>query len=114
MPSGERGLSLLEVLAAVAILGTATLAMTGLVRGQLVASAGLIAREAELADEQRLLAAHSLLQRSELDLRLGGTDIGLYRVTVSRPSRRLYRIAVSRLAAPDHEDLVTVVRRDGP
>lgn len=110
----ERGLSLIEVLVAVAILSAASLSMTGLVRGHLAAGEALRARERELEDESRLLAAYTLLNRGELDLRLGSTDAGRYRVLVTRPTRSLYRIAIARGESREHEDLVTVVYRAAP
>lgn len=106
-------MSLLEVLAAVALIGIAGVAMVGLVRDQLATVADSRSREVELAEEERLMAAYALLARGDLDLRLGGNTVGIFRVIVSRPERNLYRIAIARGAAPDVEDLVTVVRRAG-
>jgi hypothetical protein len=112
---GERGVALLEVLAAMAILGAAGLALVELVGGGTQAVAVARDRERELADEERLLAAWSLLKREELDQRLGERAVGPYVVRVQRPERGLYRIAMERKEAAGVEDLVTVVyRRESP
>lgn len=111
MTRRERGVALLEVLAAVAILGVAGLALVELVAGGMRAAATARQREHELADEERLLAAYTLLARVDLDRRLGRRDVGPYVVEVQRPERTLYRISLGRLEAPAVEDLVTVVYR---
>ena len=111
MPPNERGVVLLEVIAAVAILATVGFAMLALVTAGLRAHAVAQARERELWDEERLLAAYTLLTRTELDQRLGSRDAGRYVVHVQRPEPALYRIAVSRTGASAVEDLVTVVYR---
>lgn len=107
---GSRGAALLEVLAAVAILGIAGLAFLELLGAGTRAEAGARMRERELADAERLVAAWSLLTARELDQRLGRRNVGPYIVGVQRPERGLYRIAIER----GHiEELVTVVyRRD--
>jgi len=107
----ERGVALLEVLAATVILTVAGLALVELVSGATRAVATAGARERELADEERLLAAHALLSRRDLDQRLGVREIGPYVVGVQRPEPSLYRIALGRAASPAVEDLVTVVHR---
>ncbi len=110
---GERGVVLLEVLAAVVILGVAGLALVELVGGGTRAVAVARAREGELADEERLLAAWTLLKREELDQRIGEQTVGPYVVRVQRPERGLYRVALERKEAAGVEDLVTVVWRGG-
>jgi type II secretory pathway pseudopilin PulG len=97
----ERGVALLEVLAAVVILGIAGLALVELTAGGIRATAAARQREQEVADAERLLTAYTLLRRVELDQRLGDRRVGSYIVNVQRPERELYRIAVG--------DLVTVV-----
>jgi hypothetical protein len=106
--------ALLEVLAAVVILGVVGLALVELVGGGTRAVAVARKREQELADEERLLAAWTLLRREELDQRIGERGIGPYVVGVQRPERGLYRIAIERKEAPGMEDLVTVVWRGDP
>ncbi len=113
MRATERGVALLEVVAAVAILSAAGLAMVTLVSDGLRATVEARARERELWDEERLLAAYALLSRNDLDQRLGSREAGRYVVHVQRPEPTLYRIAVSRVEAAAVEDLVTVVYREG-
>lgn len=110
----ERGIALLEVLAAIVILTIAGLSLVSLVAQATTSTAVSRARETELSDEERLLAATTLLTRADLDLRLGARTVGPYDVTVGRPERTLYRIAVERRKAPGVEDLVTVVFREAP
>lgn len=109
----RRGITLLEVLVALAILGTAGVATLTALTAGLSAERDAAARERALADEERVLAAMSLLQRSELDQRIGRHTIGEFVVSVQRPERTLYRIAVARAESPHVEDLVTVVYRRG-
>ena len=111
MRRAERGVALLEVLAATVILTVAGLALVELVLGATQAVTTARARERELADEERLLAAYTLLGRSDLDLRLGENAVGPYAVSVQRPERVLYRVALARATNPAVEDLVTVVHR---
>src|SRR5882672_1468902 len=109
----ERGVVLLEVLAAVVILGVAGLALVELVADGTRAAAVARDRERELADEERLLTAWSLLKRDELDQRIGDRVVGPYVMRVQRPEPGLYRLAVERRIAPSVEELVTVVYRAG-
>ncbi len=115
MRRGERGMVLLEVVAALAILSLAGLGLIELVAAHTHALAAAVSREWVLWDEERLLTAHVLLQASDLDLRLGPRDVGPYVVTIQRPEPQLYRVAVSRSGSPLVEDLVTVIyRRESP
>ena len=114
MRRGERGIALLEVLAAIVILSIAGLSLVELITQGTATAATARARETEQMDEDRVLAATTLLTRNDLDLRLGGRSIGPYVVTVARLEKTLYRIAISRETAPDVEDLVTVVFRAAP
>lgn len=110
----ERGIALLEVLVAVLILSTAGLSLTELVGAGTRAVTIARQRERELADEDRLLTAYSLLARSDLDRRLGDRVVGPYVVNTQRPEATIYRIALRRSSAPDIEDLITVVYRPEP
>ncbi|MGH7537057.1 MAG: type IV pilus modification PilV family protein [Gemmatimonadales bacterium] len=107
----ERGAALLEVLAAVVILGVAGIGFVELVGAGTRAVAAARLRERELADVERLLAAYTLLARGDLDRRLGRRAVGPYIMEVQRLERTLYRIALARKQAADIEDLVTVVFR---
>ncbi len=111
MRHGERGVALLEVLAAIVILGIAGLAMVRLAAAGTREVTQARDRERELADEDRLLAAYTLLRREDLDLRLGDRGVRGYIVNLQRPEQSLYRIALKRVEAVAVEDLVTVVYR---
>jgi type II secretory pathway pseudopilin PulG len=107
----ERGVALLEVLIAIVILATSGLALIELVSAGMGAERDARAREATLATEERLLAAVTLLRRSELDQRIGRRVIGEFLVDIQRPEPTLYRIALLQQRSPHVEDLVTVVYR---
>ncbi len=108
---GERGVALLEVLAAIVILAAAGFSLVELSAAGARDLADMSARERELADEERLLASYTLLDRGGLVRRLGAHEVGAYLVVIQRPERGLYRVSVARRAARDVEDLVTVVYR---
>jgi hypothetical protein len=99
------------VIVAVAILATAGLAIVEVASESARAVRQASVLEKEVADEERLIAAHSLLAKTDLDRRLGMRDVGRYVVTVERPEHALYRIALRRKESPEVEDLVTVVYR---
>jgi type II secretory pathway pseudopilin PulG len=109
----DRGVVLLEVLVAVVILATAGIALVETVGASLRAEHDARRREVVLATEERLLAALALLNRRELDQRIGRRQIGEFVVDVQRPEPTLYRIAILRQESPHVEDLVTVVYRRG-
>jgi hypothetical protein len=110
----NRGVVLLEVLVAVVILATAGIALTETVSAGLRAERAARSREATLASEERLLAAHTLLTRSELDQRIGRRAIGEFVIDIQRPEPTLYRVAVLQQDSRNVEDLVTVVYRREP
>ena len=107
----ERGVVLLEVLVAVAVLATAGIGLVELVGSGLRAERDARLREATLATEERLLSALTLLNRTELDQRIGRRQIGEFVVDIQRPDPTLYRIALLQERSPYVEDLVTVVYR---
>jgi hypothetical protein len=111
---GERGVVLLEVLIALVILLTAGLAMVELVDVGLRAERDARLRERIVATEERVLAALTLLDRTELDQRIGRRELGEFIVDVQRPERALYRIALLQRESPQVEDLVTVIYRPVP
>lgn len=111
---GERGVVLLEILAAVLILTVAGLSLVELTAASAQATRAARTREHEQGDEDRLLTAYSLLSRNDLDLRLGDRAVGPYVVKVERPEPTLYRVAISDARSPAWEDLVTVLYRPEP
>src|SRR2546426_8460690 len=74
MLRSDRGIALLEVLVALAILSGAGLALLDFVTGGLRAERDARERERVLAVEERVLTALTLLKRDELDRRLGSVS----------------------------------------
>ena len=109
----ERGVALLEVLVALAIIGIAGTELVSLVSAGTNAQLASRAVEERLADEERLLAAYCLLSREDLNRRIGHRDIGRYWVTIARPESVLYRVSVAAHETPETEDLLTVIYRPG-
>lgn len=107
----SRGVVLLEVLVAVVVLAMAGIGLVELVGSGLQAARRARQRETTLATEERLLAALTLLNRKELDQRIGRWQIGEFIADVQRPERTLYRVALLQEQSPQVEDLVTVVYR---
>ncbi len=107
----DRGIALLEVLVALAIVSGAWLALLDLVTGGLRAERDARERERVLAVEERVLTALTLLKRDELDRRLGRHPIGELVADIERPEGTLYRIVLSQEQSPQVGDLVTVVYR---
>jgi hypothetical protein len=102
---------LLEVLVALVVLATAGIALVELVSAGLRGEREARERERTLAAKERVLAALTLLNRNELDQRIGRRQIGEFIADVQRPERTLYRIALLQQQSPHMEDLVTVVYR---
>lgn len=102
-------MTLLEVIAALAILTFAGLALLERTSAAVQEAARSAEREQRLSAEERVLVAQTVLSRRDLDRRLGTRTYGELMVTVQRPRRGLYRIGVAWVQGP--EDLVTVVYR---
>ena len=96
---------------ALVILSAAGLSVVGVLDAGLASERDARARERTLAAEDRILSAMTLLARSDLDQRIGRHQIGEFTVSVQRPERTLYRIAISDMRSVQVEDLVTVVYR---
>lgn len=107
----RRGVVLLEVLIALAILGTAGAALLGALQQAMAAQVAARTEEEQMDEADRVLAAMTLLSGADLDRRIGPRPLGEFVVSVERPETRLYRIAVSIRAAPSRELIVTVVHR---
>lgn len=107
----EQGFALLEVIVALMILSVTGLSLLRFSAAVLDDEYRRIASEQQLRAASRVLAAASLLTRSELDLRLGDRRVGEFSVDVQRPEPTLYRIAVSELHSAGSPLLVTVVLR---
>lgn len=108
---GERGVALLEVLIAIAILTVAGTAIVALLAEQVRVVEVLREREVEYRRSEEVLARLSMRGARELGLRLGRRNEGAITTHIQRPRPGLYRIAVADSTAPDAELLVTVVFR---
>ena len=113
MRQNERGVVLLEVMVALAILASSGAALIALLGQALRDELGLRERERSLRVAERVLTAAVLLTRIDLDRRIGRHQVGEIILEVQRPQSTLYRIAVSETRAPEIETLVTVVYRPG-
>jgi len=113
MRHGNRGVALLEVLIALAILAGAAVAVVSLLAEMSDHEWRAEVTEARLADEERLLTALTLLARDDLDRRLGQRTVGPYLVEVQRPDRALYRLTVGTASDGSRPELATLVYRPG-
>ena len=111
MRSAEGGLTLVEAMVAMAILAGAGTSLVAALDAGIRSEHQTRLRETALLSADRVLAALTLLTRTELDRRLGRHPLGEFIIEVQRPDRTLYRIAVAEARAPQVEMLVTVVYR---
>jgi prepilin-type N-terminal cleavage/methylation domain-containing protein len=107
----ERGVALLEVLIALALLSIAGLATVAMVDSAVRAESEMAKRENAVATASRVLTALTLLKASELTQRIGYHPLGEFIVSISRPEPALYRIALSEAGAATQEIVATVVYR---
>lgn len=114
MQPNERGMTLIEVLAALVLLTTAGIALIGTLGAAVRAERQAEAEERATDGASRLLAALSLLSRADLDRRLGERTVGQFVIRVQRPEPVLYRVSLADPAAPAVELLATVVYRPEP
>lgn len=107
----DRGVLLLEVIVALILVGTTGLGMVAVLRE----AEGLDRRwrqhEEQLALAADLLTSLVLLDRRNLDRRIGRQEYGQLVASVQRPEPALYRLSVAPANSPDRELLVTVVFR---
>jgi hypothetical protein len=107
----ERGVALLEVLVALTLLawgGVSLLAVLAALTGDLHRRR-VVERQIEVAD--RVLAAAALLDRRDLDRRIGTQLVGGLLLRVQRPEPRLYRLSVADTLSAGVDLLATVVFR---
>ena len=114
MRRGERGMTLLEVLVALALLAAGGSALLATVGAALREERQARAEERAVDAASRVLAAHSLLTGTDLDRRLGERQVGELLVRVERPEPGLYRVAVAEVASPELALLATVFYRPEP
>jgi prepilin-type N-terminal cleavage/methylation domain-containing protein len=107
----ERGVVLLEVLVAVAILSMTAVSSIGFIAASLEAQGRLDEREAELATAAEVLTIMALLSRRELDQRIGVRDVAGFAVWVDRPEPSLFRVGVAPGHQPGAEVVSTLIFR---
>jgi len=108
---GARGVALLEVLLALAVLGLVGVALVEVAAQGLRVLGQAQATERLIADEDRLLTAYALLNRRDLGARSGRHRVGPYDVQVDRLDLTLFRVAIGPTGGP--ADLTTVLYRPG-
>jgi prepilin-type N-terminal cleavage/methylation domain-containing protein len=107
----NRGVALLEVLIALTIVSVTGLSVVGALHDAMIAEQVLAVREREMARADQLLSAYALLDRRDLEQRIGSQVDGACLIRVQRPTATLFRVSVADTAAPDVEVLVTVLHR---
>lgn len=109
--AGRGGAVLIEVLAALAILGVTGVSFLQHATAVMDAQSRLLDREHELARAERLLTATLLLRRTELEQRIGVRPSEDFLVWIDRPEPFLFRVGISAVARPEAELLATLVYR---
>lgn len=109
---GQSGAILLEVLCAVTIVAIVALATVRNLEQAIDGSRRAVEEESQMEASQRVLAAMSLLNRRDLDMRIGVHPAGEFLIDVRRPKPDLYRIAIKHQRAPASDLLATVVYRE--
>jgi prepilin-type N-terminal cleavage/methylation domain-containing protein len=108
----ERGVALLEVVIALAILGIAGLSAVGALLQASDQIEHIAAVERRIEDQSRLLSAIGLLTRDDLLRQLGRRTAGQYTVRTQRLSDALFQVTVAD--GPDMTPtLATVFYRPG-
>jgi type II secretory pathway pseudopilin PulG len=90
----EDGSALLEVIVALAILGTAGVAIVAQVRESAHVTTRTERAEADVSEASDFLAAVALWPRADLDRHLGDRRNGPWRLVVLRPTDALYDVAI--------------------
>ena len=105
------GFVLVEVLAAIAVLGIVGVSALGYVQALGAAQEHVLAAEAEMQAAETLVIEHALLTPRQLDQRIGVRRVGSYAVWLDRPRPAIYRVGVSPWDAPEVELLATLLHR---
>lgn len=94
MKRAEAGSALLEVIVALAILGTAGVAIVAQVRESMGVTARTGRAESEVAEASEFLEAVALWPRADLDRHLGDRRNGPWRLAIFRPTDAVYEVTV--------------------
>lgn len=94
MTRQRSGVALLEVVAAVAILGVAAVVLTSIAQGSLIALARAEARDEERRQARALLEAMFLWSPDDLDRHLGRREQGRWIMQIDRMNDALYGITL--------------------
>jgi prepilin-type N-terminal cleavage/methylation domain-containing protein len=109
--NSRHGFALIEVLVALAILGMAGLALVEVGAQSLVTLDRVREVEQRLVDQDRLLSAYALLDRRDLNTRVGWRRVGPYDVVVNRLDFTLFQVSIGMASGP--AELTTIVYRPG-
>lgn len=107
----NKGMTLIEVLVAMAVLVGCAGPLVALVHAELVRTARASREEARYNRASQTMTRIALLPRADLERRLGEHEVAGFTVSVQRPSPDLFRLAVAESSEPAHALLVTVVYR---
>jgi prepilin-type N-terminal cleavage/methylation domain-containing protein len=109
--SNSKGMTLIEVLVALAVLVGSALPLVALAHAELIRTAQVSREEARYNRASQTMTRIALLLRTDLERRLGDHELSEFIVSIQRPSPDLFRLAVADAAEPAHALLVTVVYR---
>jgi prepilin-type N-terminal cleavage/methylation domain-containing protein len=107
----NNGMTLIEVMAALAILVGTAGPLVALAGSAMIRTAQISREEARYMSASQTLTRIALLPRADLERRLGEHGMGVFAVSVQRPAPDLFRLAVADTAEPGRALLVTVVYR---
>lgn len=109
--SSRGGSTLLEVLCALVIVSVAGSSLVASIRSGIHLVQQGAAAETRLESANRILSWAILLNRLELERRMGSSRVDEFQVSVQRPEATLFRIGIAYRDDPEHEVLTTVVFR---
>lgn len=114
MPRGERGMALLEAVVALTLLAWGGVSLVSVLSALTRELQHRRAAERQMQLADRVITAAALLDRRDLDLRIGSHPAAGLLLLVQRPEPGLYRLSVADTSAPAFELLTTVVYRRKP
>lgn len=111
--ASRAGVALLETLIALIVMGIVGIAIL-----EVVASATKSTRSAWLSEERirrasQLLQGYAIMNRHQLEQRIGEQGFGALRIRVTRPRPGVFRVSAVDTLALERELLVTLLHRPG-